>query len=231
MTAKWPALAALLSASFAAPLGAQLNSMPVHYSPKGGTGFTVYGDFGKGLNEESGENTAFAARAVLGVSAITLGVGVGTVNASIPGLSEDQNNFQWMAMAAFRILGGGPIPAAINIQAGYSRLASDSTAEVRVPVGVGLSVSAPVPGVTLEVWGAPRVSYRRVTVGATSETQTGFGISGGINFGFSIGLGGYVALDWQSLSDVTDGDFPLIGGNPALLGVGVSWNIKLPGGL
>jgi hypothetical protein len=231
MTVRRSVLVVLLAATLADPLAAQLNSMPVHYSPKGGTGFTVYGDFGKGLNEESGENTAFAARAVLGVSAITLGVGVGTVNASIPGLSSDENNFQWMAMAAFRILGGGPIPAAINIQAGYGRLATDSIAEVNVPVGVGLSVSAPVPGITLEVWGAPRISYRRVTVGASSETQTGFGLSGGINFGFSIGLGGYVALDWQSLSDVTDGDFPLIGGNPALLGVGVSWNIKLPGGL
>jgi hypothetical protein len=205
--------------------------MPVHYSPKGGTGFTLYGDFGKGLNEESGKNTAFGARAVLGVSAITLGVGVGTVNASIPGLSDDQNNFQWMGVAAFRLFGGGPVPAAVNIQAGYGRLASDSIAEVNVPVGVGFSLSAPVPGVTLELWGAPRISYRRVTVGASSETQTGFGLSGGINFGFSIGLGGYVALDWQSLSDVTDGDFPLIGGNPALLGIGVSWNIKLPGGL
>ena len=33
--------------------------MPIHFSPKGGTGFTLYGDFGKGLNEESGENTKY----------------------------------------------------------------------------------------------------------------------------------------------------------------------------
>ncbi len=62
-----------------------------------------------------------------------------------------------------------------------------------------------------------------------TETQTGFGLSAGINVGFSIGLGGYVAMDWVSLSDESGGDFPLIGRSPAILGVGLSFNIKLPG--
>ena len=223
-----PIGAALLLVILAQPAAAQLNSMPVHFSPKGGTGFTLYGDFGKGMNDESGKNTAFGARAVLGVSAISLGVGVGTVNAGIGGV--DENSFQWMGMAAFRIFGGGVLPVALSVQAGYGRLApSDTTAEVNVPVGVGVSVSAPVPGFKLELWGAPRFSVRKVTVNDATETQTGFGLSAGINVGFSIGLGGYVALDWANLSDESDGDFPLIGRSPTVLGVGLSFNIKLPG--
>ena len=223
-----PVGAALLLATLAQPAAAQLNSMPVFYSPKGGTGFTLYGDFGKGMNDESGKNTAFAARAVLGVSALTFGAAVGTVNADFGGV--DENSFQWMGMAAFRILGGGVLPAALSVQAGYGRLApSDTTAEVNIPVGLGVSVSAPIPGFTLELWGAPRFNVRRVTVNDATETQTGFGLSVGINVGFSIGLGGYVALDWVSLSDESGGDFPLIGRSPALLGVGISYNFKLPG--
>ena len=223
-----PVGAALLLAMVAQPATAQLNSMPVLYSPKGGTGFTLYGDFGKGMNDESGKNTAFGARAVLGISAISLGVGVGTVNADFGGV--DENSFQWMGMAAFRILGGGVLPAALSVQAGYGRLApNDTTAEVNIPVGVGVSVSAPIPGFTLELWGAPRFNVRRVTVNDATETQTGFGLSAGINVGFSIGLGGYVAMDWVSLSDESGGDFPLIGRSPAILGVGLSFNIKLPG--
>ncbi len=223
-----PVGAALLLAVLAQPAAAQLNSMPVLYSPKGGTGFTLYGDFGKGMNDESRKNTAFGAHAVLGVSAISLGVGVGTVIAGIGGL--DENSFQWMGMAAFRILGGGVLPAALTVQAGYGRLApNDTTAEVNIPVGIGISVSAPIPGFTLELWGAPRFNVRRVTVNDATETQTGFGLSAGINVGFSIGLGGYVAMDWVSLSDESGGDFPLIGRSPAILGVGLSFNIKLPG--
>ena len=108
-----PVGAALLLAVLAQPAAAQLNSMPVFYSPKGGTGFTLYGDFGKGMNDESGKNTSFAARAVLGVSALTFGAAVGTVNAGFGGV--DENSFQWMGMAAFRILGGGVLPAALSI--------------------------------------------------------------------------------------------------------------------
>jgi hypothetical protein len=202
--------------------------MPVHFSPKGGTGFTLYGDFGKGMNDESGKNTAFGARAVLGVSAISLGVGIGTVNAGIGDL--DENSFQWMGMAAFRIFGGGVLPVALNVQAGYGRLApSDTASEVHVPVGVGVSVSPPIPGFTLELWGAPRFNVRKVKLNDATETQTGFGISAGINVAFSIGLGGYVALDWANLSDESDGDFPLIGRSPTVLGVGLSFNIKMPG--
>jgi hypothetical protein len=223
-------IAAALLGAVAAPARAQLNSMPVFFSPKGGTGIVLYGDFGKGLNDESGKNTAWAARGVLGIGPVSAGGAVGTVNPEVDG--QRQNAFQWMAMAAFRLLGGGPLPLAVNVQTGYGRLApSDTTSEVNVPVGLGVSLNAPTPGLSLEVWAAPRFTVRRVKVGDATETQTGFGLSAGVSAGFSSGLGGYVAVDWLSLSDESGGDFPLIGRSPAILGVGLSLSLKLPGGL
>jgi hypothetical protein len=179
----------------AAPAWAQLNGMPVFFSPKGGTGLILYGDFGKGLNEESGKNTAWAARGVAGIGPVSVGGAVGTVNPEIAG--QRQSTFQWMAMAAFRLLGGGPLPLAVNVQA--------------VPVGLGVSLNAPTPGLSLEVWAAPRFTVRRVTVNDATESQTGFGLSAGVNAGFSSGLGGYIAIDWTNFSDESGGDFPLIG--------------------
>ena len=61
-------------------------------------------------------------------------------------------------------------------------------------------------------------------------TRFGFWfLASGLFVGFSIGLGGYIALDWANLSDESGGDFPLIGRSPTVLGVGLSFNIKLPG--
>lgn len=222
--------AVLLLAAMAAPAWAQLNGMPVFFSPKGGTGLILYGDFGKGLNEESGKNTAWAARGVAGIGPVSVGGAVGTVNPEIAG--QRQSTFQWMAMAAFRLLGGGPLPLAVNVQAGYGRLtASDTTAEVSVPVGLGVSLNAPTPGLSLEVWAAPRFTVRRVTVNDATESQTGFGLSAGVNAGLSSGLGGYIAIDWTNFSDESGGDFPLIGRSPAVIGVGISLSFKLPGGI
>lgn len=214
----------------ATPAAAQLNSLPVYTSPKGGTGISVFADYGKGLNEESGRNRALAARAVLGLSMLQLGAGIGTVNPEIDG--ERQNRFQWMASAALRVIGGGVMPLAVNIQAGYGRveIAQDST-EVNIPISVGVGLSPPIPGFSLELWAAPRYSIRDVKIGDLSVSQNGFGVSAGVNLGFSMGLGVYGALDWEYLPEETGTVFDLPSTQPAVFGVGVSYNFRLPGGI
>jgi hypothetical protein len=159
--------AAVLLGVTVTPATAQLNSIPVYTSPKGGTGISVFADYGKGLNEESGQNRALAARAVIGLAMLQLGAGIGTVNPEIAG--ERQDSFQWMATAALRLIGGGVMPLAVNIQIGYGRveIAQDST-EVSIPISVGVGLSPPIPGFSLELWAAPRYSARDLKVGDLS---------------------------------------------------------------
>jgi hypothetical protein len=221
--------AAMMLGAAATPAGAQLNSIPVYTSPKGGTGISVSVDYGKGLNEESGKNRGLAARGVIGLAMLQLGAGIGTVNPEIAG--ERQDKFQWMATAALRLIGGGVMPLAVNIQAGYGRveIAQDST-EVNIPISVGVGLSPPLPGFSLELWAAPRYSVRDLKVGDLSASQNGFGISAGVDLGFSMGLGVHAALDWEYLGAESGSVLDLPSTKPAVFGVGVSYNFKLPGG-
>ena len=223
-------LAAALMLAAATPVGAQLNSIPVYTSPKAGTGIAVSADYGKGMNEESGQNRALAARGTLGLGPFQLGAGIGTVNPEISG--ERQDSFQWMATAALRLIGGGVMPLAINIQAGYGRveIAQDST-EVNIPISVGVGLSPPIPGFSLELWAAPRYSIRDLKINDLSVSQNGFGISAGVDLGFSMGLGVHAALDWEYLGEETGSVFDLPSTKPAVFGVGLSYNFKLPGGV
>jgi hypothetical protein len=222
--------AAILLGVAITPATAQLNSIPVYTSPKGGTGISVFADYGKGFNEESGQNRALAARAVIGLAMLQLGAGIGTVNPEVAG--ERQNSFQWMATAALRLIGGGVMPLAVNIQVGYGRveIAQDST-EVNIPISVGVGLSPPLPGFSLELWAAPRYSVRDLKVGDLSLSQNGFGVSAGVDLGFSMGLGVHAALDWEYLGAESGSIFDLPSTKPAVFGVGVSYNFKLPGGI
>lgn len=221
---------AVMLGVLAAPAAAQLNSIPVYTSPKGGTGITLYGDYGKGLNDASGKSRALAVRAVVGLAALQLGAGIGTVNPEFGG--QRQNKFQWMATAALRLIGGGVLPLAVNVQAGYGRveLAQDST-EINIPISVGVGFSPPLPGFSLELWAAPRYSIRDVKIGDLSVGQNGFGISAGASLGFSMGLGVYGAVDWEYLGEETGSVFDLPSTKPAVVGVGLSYSFRLPGGL
>lgn len=216
--------------SVATPAAAQLHSLPVYTSPKGGTGISVFADYGKGLNDESGKSRTLAARAVVGLAVLQLGAGIGTVNPEIAG--ERQSNFQWMGTAAIRVIGGGVMPLAVNIQAGYGRveLAQDS-AEVNIPISIGVGFSPPLPGFSFELWAAPRYSIRDVKIGDLSISQNGFGVSAGVHVGFSMGLGVHGALDWEYLPEQTGSVFDIPSTKPAVFGVGVSYNFKLPAGL
>src|SRR2546427_8860189 len=61
----------------AAPAAAQWTGMPVWNDPKGGTGITISGDYGKPNDNYRGGN-AWGGRAALGVGTVTLTAGVAT---------------------------------------------------------------------------------------------------------------------------------------------------------
>ena len=213
---------------------AQLNSIPVYFSPKGGTGLMVAADIGRGMNDDSGENTAFGARAALGIGSFTLGGGIASANPLVE--TERQTELQYMANAALRVFGGGLLPISVSFQVGVGVLkvdggtgGNDSTV-VTVPLGVGVGFSLPTPGFNVEPWIAPRYTINKNEIESLpSFNQGGLGLSAGVNIGFIMGLGLHVAADWQSLPEKITPSFSALETSPFVLGVGAHYTFRIPG--
>src|SRR2546422_3577841 len=95
------------------PAAAQWTGMPVWNDPKGGTGITVSGEYGK-PDSAYGKGNAWGGRAALGVGTVTLTAGVATYK---PEGSSDATTAVG-GQAAFRVIGGSPLALAVNLQAG-----------------------------------------------------------------------------------------------------------------
>ena len=230
----------LMASAAVTPASAQLRSLPVYFSPKGGTGLTISGDFGKTIQTKvndvklsqalGGEPMAIGGRASLGLSILTVGVGAGIFD---PKVSLSSNKVQYMGDAALRILGGGLIPIAISLQAGAGYLKTGSGAtEVKswnFPIGVGVGLNLPTPGFSFEPWVAPRIHVNRSDATGRYETQFGYGASAGVNLGLPIGIGLHAAADWVQFKSKTIGTINLAEVVPLTIGVGLHYNFKLPG--
>src|SRR2546425_3211484 len=95
------------------PAAAQWTGMPVWNDPKGGTGITVSGEYGR-PNSAYGKGNAWGGRAALGVGTVTLTAGVATYK---PEGSSDATTAV-RGQAGFRLSGGRPLPLARHLQAG-----------------------------------------------------------------------------------------------------------------
>ncbi len=213
------------------PAGAQMNSIPVMFNPQSGTGLLVALDLGRGVNEESGENTAVAFRSALGIGPVTIGGGIGVVD-----LGQDGTESQYMGNLALRVFGGGLLPVSISIQGGVGVLDNgnlDSTV-VTVPIGLGIGFSIPTPGFSFDPWIAGRYTYVHNEVASVTANQNAFGISAGLNFNFLMGLGFHVAGDWQKNPGtvVTTGPgaaLTIQETTPFVLGIGLNYTFRIPG--
>ncbi len=125
----------------AGPAVAQMSSIPVMFNPKGGTGLLVALDVGKGMNTESGKNTALAFRSALGIGPVTIGGGIGIVNPDQGGTVGRKSQTQYMGNFALRVFGGGLLPVSISLQGGVGVLNVVDLGQkvITVPVGLGLS--------------------------------------------------------------------------------------------
>ncbi len=216
---------ALGFAVFTSPAAAQLNSIPVYFNPKGGTGFTLAGDFGKGVNTESGKNTALGVRASFGGGPFSIGAGIGTVNPTVG--AQRESEIQYMGNAALRLVGGPLIPVSVAVQAGVGYLKQDipagtttvSVKTLNVPIGVGIGLSVPTPGFSFDPWIAPRVTINAVEILGTTVSNSGVGVSGGVNLAFVMGLGLHLGFDWTKVGGVS----------PFIIGAGVHYKFGPPG--
>src|SRR5437879_4027680 len=145
----------------AAPAAAQWTGMPVWNDPKGGTGITISGDYGKPNDDYRGGH-AWGGRAALGVGTVTLTAGVGTYK---PEGSSDATTTVG-GQAAFRVIGGSLLPFAVNLQAGAgtsTKITSSSYPKrTSVTGAVGMSVLLPTPGVSIEPSFSPGIRSTRL---------------------------------------------------------------------
>src|SRR6266699_7254189 len=106
-------------AGVATPAVAQWAGMPAWNNPKGGTGVTINGDVGV-PNTDAGKETAFGARATLGLANISFTAGVASWKPS--GYSQSLTSVG--GTAQFKVIGGRLIPVALNFQLGGSTTSS-----------------------------------------------------------------------------------------------------------
>src|SRR3970282_1334521 len=76
------------------------------------------------------------------------------------GVSADKET-QFMGSAALKFFSPPLVPVGISLQAGAGYLKQGSGAgavkTISVPIGVGVAIKPPTPGLAVEVWGATRM--------------------------------------------------------------------------
>ena len=209
------ALAALTLA--AVPASAQVAGLPVFNSGVN-SGITLNADLGL-PNQDAGKGKTWA---------FTGGLGAGPLGftATIASRKPEVGNSQtWVGGTGNLKLFGGPlIPISINAQvgAGYGvdkgagPLGSDLK-QLVVPVGLGIALNVPTPGLSIKPWIAPRMQYMR-TSGGVDNHQTKFGMSAGVNLGLVGGIQARVAYDYVKIS----------GAKPSTFSVGLGYNFNIP---
>lgn len=199
----------------AAPATAQVGGLPVFNSGVS-SGVSLNFDYGM-PNEDAGKGKSlgFTAGVALGPIGFT-----GTYASHTPEGADAQS---WLgATANLKMFGGPLIPVSVNAQIGLGYSSVDvglpeDMKVVNIPVGVGISLNIPTPGLSIKPWIAPRMQYTRSS-GALDDSDTRFGISAGVNFGLVGGLNARAAYDQVKVEGATMGT----------ISIGVGYNFNIP---
>lgn len=227
----------------AAPARAQNPGLPVYNSgvPRG---IGLYGDLGF-PNDQAGGGTAYGAtgKAGFGMFGVTA-----TISSFDPGAAD--NEISLGGTLNYKLLGGPLVPLSVTLQGGaswvklsegdpldgiqtrgavapptFSTVPTPLPTGVELtsyhfPIGVGFALVIPNPMLSIHPWLAPRVdiSYRKA--GGASNTETNFGLSGGLELNLLNGFGVQAAYDRVFASDVAD---------PGTFGIGAHYAFRVPG--
>ncbi|HEU5170742.1 MAG TPA: outer membrane beta-barrel protein [Gemmatimonadales bacterium] len=207
-------------AGAAAPASAQVHGLPV-YNSGIPTGLGIYGDVAF-PNDNAGGGTTFGGTARLGLG--PFGV-TGTV-AYLDGEDSSENLTGVGGTLNYKFFGGPLVPLAATLQAGAGYVKFDSDfREYRFPVGVGLALTIPNPVLAIKPWLAPRLDIVRRSppdtgpLAGDAETDTNFGLSGGVELNLLSGLGLHAAYDRVFVE--TD--------DPSVFAVGLHYTFRVPG--
>lgn len=199
---------------------AQVRGIPV-YNSGIPTGIAIYGDIGfPNVNAGKGRSLALSGRAGFGPLGAT--AMLSTFNPD--GLGD--NKLSVGGTFNYKIFGGPLIPLSITLQGGigYSKpdigfLPDEDVNEFRFPVGLGLALTIPNPALAIKPWIAPRVDIVRVSGGGQSDTQSNFGLGGGLELNLLNGLGLHAAYD-RIFTD---------SGDPSVFGFGAHYAFRVSG--
>lgn len=215
----------LLLSLVALPAEAQLHGYPV-YAWTSGPGITLAGDFGRGLNDESGRQNAFGGRIGVSVPMVSVWAGAATVDVRVDGVG---NAATFGGGMAFKVFDPPLIPLAVSMQVGAGYMnqnldplgISEGISVLNVPLGVAFALTVPNPAVEIQPWIAPRLHLLRSSFSGSSNAEVGFGTSAGLNVTLPAGFGAHLAADFMSIGDPTV--------TPLVVGVGLHYRFPLPG--
>jgi hypothetical protein len=198
---------------------AQVRGIPI-YNSGVATGIAMYGDIGF-PNEAAGKGTAFAVSGRAGFGLFGASAILSTFNPDGPG----DTDISVGATLNYKVFGGPLIPLSVTLQGGigYSKpdtglLPSDED-ELRFPVGLGFALTIPNPALAIRPWIAPRVDIVYVSGSGLSNTETNFGLGGGLELNLLNGFGLHAAYD-RVFTD---------GGDPSVFGLGAHYAFRIPG--
>ena len=210
------ALIAFGAAGGTGGLAAQVAGLPVRNAGIG-TGIGIAADVGF-PNTDGGKGIAIGATGAIGLGPLGVTATVATWNPKGPGGSVESVG----ATGNLKIFGGPLIPVSVTLHAGAARFKSGPATSWHLPVGVGLALTIPNPVFSIKPWLAPRLDISRTKIAAgattpsTSDTETDFGISGGVDFGFLSGLAVRVMYDRVSAGG---------GHTPSVLSLGLGFKV------
>ena len=195
---------------------AQVLGLPVFNSGVS-KGLGLMGDVGF-PNDDSNLQTTYGATATLGLG--LLGFSASVARSGIE--STDRDFTSVGGTANLKVLGGPLIPLAVTLQGGasYAEIA-DGVNHLHIPIGLGFTLTIPSVAVAIKPWLAPRIEITRISGDNVfdTDTDTSFGLSGGIDFNLINGLG------FRAAADYVDGD----GGSPTIFSVGAGYSFRIPG--
>ena len=215
------ALGLALATGAAAPAVGQVLGLPVENAGVvSGLGLSFDG----GLpNDAAGGGHAFGATAALGLGPLG-------VTARVSRFSPDALDPVWSAGATlnYKVFGGPLVPIAATLQAGAGYSTPEfacvpptacDISEWRFPVGLGISLTIPNPALAIKPWIAPRADIVRSSVAGVTNTETDFGVSGGVQLNLLTGLGLHASYDLMMSEPENRGIF----------GAGLHYNFRIPG--
>ena len=198
---------------------AQVRGIPV-YNSGIPSGIAIYGDVGF-PDQQAGKGTAFAVSGRAGFGPFGATAMLATFNPDGAG----DNNVSVGATLNYKLFGGPLIPLSVTLQGGigYSKpdigILPGDESELRFPVGLGFALTIPNPVLAIRPWIAPRVDIVRLSGGGFSDTETNFGLGGGLELNLLNGFGVHAAYDRVFLD----------GGDPSVFGFGAHYAFRIPG--
>jgi hypothetical protein len=206
---------ALLGGASAGALRAQAaTGLPVRNAGIVG-GLTIGGEVGF-PNADYGKGTSFGARGALGLGPFGLSAVVSRWNPDGPVAARTGVG----GYLNLKIFGGPLIPLSVTLQGGAEYANDDGIKQLHAPVGLGIALRIPNPALAIKPWIAPRLDVARFTGdNIKSDTETNFGISGGVDLSLLGGLTFTAAYDRTWIN----------GFNPSVFSAGASYSIKIPG--